>query len=134
MPVVVVNWLAVIVAAVVRFVIGSVWYMPLFGNRYRELMGVPKDAKPTGLGPALVAGFIGDLVMAYILARFAGHYGAVSFFDGLVVAFMAWLGFVATIMAGSIFYEKKPFELVAINAGYQLVSMLAMGVILALWH
>jgi hypothetical protein len=134
MPVVVVNWLAVIVAAVVRFVIGGVWYMPLFGKRWRELQGIREGSPQTGLGAAMVAGFIGDLVMAYVLARFVGHYGAVTFFDGLVVGFMAWLGFVATVMVGSIFYERKPAELVAINLGYQLLSMLVMGVILALWR
>ncbi len=86
------------------------------------------------MAQGMAAGFIGDLVMAYVLARFVGHYGAVNLWDGIVVGFLAWLGFVATIMAGSIFYEKKPTELVAINAGYQLVTILVMGVILAVWH
>ena len=129
-----VNWLAVIIAAVVRFMIGGAWYMPLFGKRWRELQGIPEGAPQAGLGQALAVGFIGDLVMAYILARFVIHYGAAGVLDGLLVAFMAWLGFVATIMVGLIYYEKKPPELIAINLGYQLVSMLAMGLILGLWH
>ncbi|CAN5144190.1 DUF1761 domain-containing protein [soil metagenome] len=129
-----VNWLAVIIAAVVRFMIGGAWYMPLFGKRWRELQGIPEGASQAGLGQAMAVGFVGDLVMAYILARFVIHYGAVGILDGLLVAFMAWLGFVATIMVGLIYYEKKPPELVAINLGYQLVSMLAMGIILGLWH
>ena len=128
------NWLAVIVAAVIRFMIGGAWYMPLFGKRWRELQGIPEGASQAGLGQAMAVGFVGDLVMAYILARFVGYYGAVGFLDGLVVAFMAWLGFVATIMVGLIYYEKKPPELIAINLGYQLVSMLVMGVILTLWR
>jgi uncharacterized membrane protein YagU involved in acid resistance len=86
------------------------------------------------MGQALVAGFVTDLIMAFVLALFVGWYGAVDLWGGLVVGFLAWLGFVATVMAGSIFYERKPGELVAINLGYQLVTMLIMGAILGLWH
>jgi hypothetical protein len=134
MAAVTVNWLAIIVAAIVRFGIGAGWYTALFGQRWRQLQGVPEGASTAGMAQGMAAGFIGDLVMAYVLARFVGHYGAVNLWDGIVVGFLAWLGFVATIMAGSIFYEKKPTELVAINAGYQLVTILVMGVILAVWH
>jgi hypothetical protein len=129
-----VNWLAVIVVAIVRFAIGAGWYTALFGKRWRELQGVPANAAPSGMGQALVAGFVTDLIMAFVLALFVGWYGAVDLWGGLVVGFLAWLGFVATVMAGSIFYERKPGELVAINLGYQLVTMLIMGAILGLWH
>ncbi len=134
MSAVAVNWLAIVVAAIVRFGIGSVWYTALFGKRWRELQGIAEGGSMAGMGQALVAGFVGDLVMSYVLARFVGHYGAVNLVDGVIVGFLAWLGFVATVMVGSIFYERKKPELVAINLGYQLVSILAMGVILALWR
>jgi hypothetical protein len=129
-----INWLAVIVAAIVKFAIGAAWYQPLFGKRWRELMKVPEGAIADGLAQAMIVGFVGDLVMAYILARFIGHYGDTGIGGGLLVAFMAWLGFVATLMAGQIYYERKPGELVAINAGYQLVGLLVMGAILGVWR
>ena len=47
-----VNWWAIIVAAIVKFVIGGIWYMPLFGKQYRELMGVPEGSDMSGIGPA----------------------------------------------------------------------------------
>ena len=128
-----VSWWAVIIAAVVKFAIGSVWYTALFGKRYRALMGVPEGSSTEGLGPAMVVQIVGDLVMAYVLARFIGHYGATGLVNGAFIGFMAWLGFVATIMVGSIFYEKKPAELVAITAGYQLVGIVVMGAIIGWW-
>ena len=134
MSAVAVNWLAIIVAAIVRFAIGAGWYTALFGKRWRALQGIPEGASTAGMGQAMIAGFVGDLVMAYVLARFVGHYGAANIIDGVVVGFLAWLGFVATVMVGSIFYEKKPGEVVAINAGYQLVTIVVMGAILAVWH
>jgi hypothetical protein len=129
-----VSWLAVIVAAIVRFAIGAGWFTALFGVQYRRLMGVPEGAQPDGFMQAMVVGFLTDLVMAYVLARFAGHYGAVTLMQGAIVGFMAWLGFVATIMVGSIFYERKPMELVAITGGYQLVTMVVMGAIIGVWQ
>lgn len=129
-----ISWLAVIVAAIVKFAIGAVWYQPLFGKRWRELMKVPEGSMTEGLAQGMIVGFVGDLVMAYILARFVAHYGDGGIGGGLLVAFMAWLGFVATLMAGQIYYEKKPMELIAINAGYQLVGLLVMGAIFGIWH
>lgn len=128
-----VSWWAIIIAAIVKFAIGAVWYTAIFGVRYRALMGVPEGSSQEGLVPAMVVQIIGDLVMAYVLARFIGHYGATGLVNGAFIGFMAWLGFVATIMVGSIFYEKKPGELVAINAGYQLVGILVMGAIIGWW-
>ena len=134
MSVIAINWLAVIVAAVVKFAIGAVWFTALFGKRWRALMGVPEGASMDGIAPAMIVQIIGDLIMAYILARFLGHYGAATVWDGVLIGFMAWLGFVATIMVGQIFYEKKKPELIAIGAGYQLVGIVVMGAILAVWH
>ncbi len=53
--------------------------------------------------------------------------------QGLLVRFWCWLGFVAALMAASVIYEHGPFKYFAINAGYRLVSMMAMGSILTLW-
>ncbi len=126
-----VSWWAIIVAAVVKFLIGWGWYSPpVLGKRWQELSGV---TDMSGLAPGIVSQIVGDLVMAYILARFIGHYGAYDLVSGALIGFMAWLGFVATIMVGMIFYEKKPAELIAINAGYQLVGIVVMGAILGVW-
>ena len=128
-----VNWLAIVVAAIVKFAIGAGWYTVLFGRQWRELQGVPEGSSQSGLATAMVVQIIGDLIMAYILARFIEHYAVGGIGGGILIGFMAWLGFVATIMVGSILYEKKPPMLVTINAGYQLVGIVVMGAILGVW-
>jgi len=129
-----VNWWAIVVAAVVKFLIGWGWYAPpVLGKRWQELSNFTQEQMRSGLAAAIVVQIIGDLIMAYVLARFIAHYGAAGVLGGALIGFMAWLGFVATIMASAIFYEKKPAELVAINAGYQLVGIVVMGAILAVW-
>jgi hypothetical protein len=128
-----INWWAVIVAAIVKFVIGGIWYMPLFGKQYRALMGVPEGSDMSGLGPALAVQLVGDLVMSYILARFIIHYGT-GFGLGILIGFMAWLGFVAAVTIPQRFYERRPWELWAINNAYLLIGMVVMGAILGWWH
>jgi hypothetical protein len=133
-----VNWWAIIVAAVVKFVIGGIWYMPLFGKQYRELMGVAEGSDMSGLGPAMGVQFVGDLVMSYILAPFIIHYGAssggTSLGVGILIGFMAWLGFVAAVTVAQRFYERRPWALWAINNGYLLIGIVVMGAILGWWH
>jgi len=130
-----ISWLAIIVAAVVKFLIGWGWYSPMaFGKQWQELSKMTPEQVQAGMMPALVAEAIADLVMAYVLARFVGHYGATDLIGGAFVGFMAWLGFIATTMGVAIFYERKPQQLVAINAGYVLVSLVIMGAILGVWH
>jgi hypothetical protein len=130
-----VIWWAIIVAAVVKFLIGWAWYAPpVLGKRWAELSGQKMDGDMSAMAPAMVVQLVGDLVMAYILARFIVGYGDPSLVGGAIVGFMAWLGFVATLMAASMFYEKKPGELIAINAGYQLVGIVVMGAIIGWWQ
>lgn len=124
-----VSWIAIIVAAVVKFAIGAAWYMPpVFGKQWQAAAKVEPD--PSAMMPAMAVGIVGDLIMAYVLARFIGHYGANDLIGGAFIGFMAWLGFVATIMLGAIFYERRPMQLFYINAGYQLVGLVVMGAII----
>jgi hypothetical protein len=82
-----------------------------------------------GLGSALI--------MAYVLSHatvFAQSYlNTTGVTSGLMSGFWNWLGFMFPILLGGYIYEKKPLKLVWINSGYWLVSLLAMGVIIALW-
>jgi hypothetical protein len=131
----IVNWWAVIVAGVVMFAIGAVWYTALFGQLWRREMGVPEGSQPDGLAQAMAFGFVGNLVEAYVLAVFIGYLTPSSdIASGMLVGFWAWLGFVAAIMIPSIFYERKSPTAVAITAGYQLVGLLAMGAIIGWWR
>jgi hypothetical protein len=128
-----ISWLAVIVAAVVKFLIGWAWYSPMgFGKQWQAVAKLPPDAM-SGMTNGLIAEAIGSLVMAYILARFVAFYGY-GFGGGLLIGFMAWLGFVAPLLSSQVFFEKKPQQLVVINGGYALVSLLIMGAILGIWH
>lgn len=120
--------------------IGFAWYSdPAFGKQWRKLSGI-SEAKPKGsdMTKIMVLGLGGGLIMAFILSHaevFAGSYlGTSGLTLGLMTGFWNWLGFMVPILISGYLYEKKPLNLVFINAGYWLVSILVMGVIIVLWR
>jgi hypothetical protein len=129
-----VNWLAVLVAAIVMFAIGAVWYTALFGKQWRMLMGVPEGSEAQGFVPAMVIQFVGNLVEAYILAILISRLGVADLVNGGWVGALVWLGFVAAVMVPATNFERRPPMLFVINAGYQLVSLVIMGAILGFWR
>jgi len=131
-----VNYWAVLVAALFTFVLGFLWHGPLFGRTWLRLVALtPESMKP---GPLHFVVWIGSaLLMSFGLANVlatANAYthmsGAVS---GLATGFWLWLSFVVPVSAGIVFSVHKPALLWLITAGYYLVALCGIGVILALW-
>ncbi len=133
-----VNYTAILVAAIVSTIIGMAWYTVLFGKVWMRLMGISHEKmegmKKKGMGQKYGVNFIATLLMAFTLDWFIM---ALNITDGtmaLQFAFWVWLGFMATIMLGSILWENKPVKLYVINAAFQLVSVSVMSVILTMWR
>ena len=90
-----------------------------------------------GMWKPMVGNFITLLVTAWVLAnvvQFAGialHKSGAA--HGLMTGFYIWLGFFATSLLNSVFWEKKSLKLYAINAGHFLAVLLLMGLILGAW-
>lgn len=137
MPTAVINYLAVVVSAIVSMVLGGFWYSPfLFGKRWTEGMNfAPKDLldMKKRANASYAINFLLLLLMAFVLAHFVDYAQATTFIEGVQAGFWVWLGFIATVSLGSVLWEGKPIQVYLINAGYQLVSLVMMGIILTLW-
>lgn len=136
MTLVPVNYIAVLVTAIVGFAIGAAWYSPiLFGKQWAALMGMRLDdpAVKKNANRAMAIGFVGQLVTAFVLAQFVSHLRLNTIGEAILMAFWIWLGFVATVLLGSILWENKPPKLFAINAAYNLVVLAVMASVLTLW-
>lgn len=141
MPIVPINYVSVLAAAISSVVLGFLWYGPLFGKPWMKIMGISKDsmtkAKMKGMQMNYALMTLGSLVMAYVLAHslvFAATFTQTSGYQaGLMVGFWSWLGFVAPVEMGSQLWEGKPWKLFWIQGGYYLASLCIMGIILAVW-
>jgi hypothetical protein len=130
-----VNWLAVGASVVVNFIIGGLWYSPLlFVNAWLRMSGVDKPVFDAGLPKALLGDLFSAIAIALALNQVISWSGAAGVSGGLLVALVAWAGFVASILLPQVTYEHRPFAFFAISAGYRLVVFLAMGAILSAWR
>lgn len=125
-------------AGIAATVVGFLWYGPLFGKPWSALMGFTPEkmteAKKKGMTNAYIANFVAALVMAYVLSKSIAVRGMLDAGGAIWLAFWIWLGFIATVMLGSVLWEGKSAKLYWINAGYYLVILCVMALILAAWR
>ena len=138
-----VNYIAVLVAAVIAYIIGALWFSPLlFGKQWMKLTGKSQSdmeaAKKKGMGKTYFSHFLTTLLMSYVLFHFiAGWYFSQSALTGTAVglqtAFWLWLGLLATTQLSPVFWNGKPLKLYWIETSYNLVGLLLMGLIIGMW-
>lgn len=128
-----VNWLAVVVAALSTFLIGGLWYSPaVFGKAWMKENGFTEENMKGGnLVKIFGLAFVLGLVASVNLAMFLGPDTDATM--GAVYGFAAGLGWVATFVGTHYLFERKSFKLFLINAGYSIVALTVMGVILGAW-
>jgi Protein of unknown function (DUF1761) len=130
------NHLAILTSALILWFLGAAWYSPaLFAKPWMAMLGIGKgETKRAALYAGMVASFIGDLLVAFILAHFIIWSGTVSFGRGALISFIVWIGFFAAPNLPQGIYEGRPFRLFAINNGYWLVGLLIVGGLLGAWR
>lgn len=131
-----VNYFAVLLCGISSMVIGFLWYGPLFGKQWMKLVGLTaeKIAKAKKDMPqTYTAMFVSSLVMAYALFHFIWYAapGSLTLLIAVKTAIWAWIGFVATVSLTKFLFtpERKSIQLLFIETGYQLVALIAMGII-----
>lgn len=129
-----INYWAIIVAAIAKFVLGALWYSPVaFGPMWMRLAGVSEAQMKASMGKGMAVDALGALVMAFVLVHATHYAGAHGIGQGAAVGFFNWLGFVAPVMLSMTIYEQRPFRLFLIGAGYLLVALVIMGAIVTVW-
>lgn len=127
-----VNWLAVGAAAVATFLLGGLWYGPLFGTQWMTVSGIDESELAAGTGRVFGLSFVLQLASAAVLALFIGPDATLVF--ALAAAGSVGVFWVATAFGVVYLFERRPLSHWAINAGYQVAAYLLMGLILGLWR
>ena len=125
---------AVLVAAVVAFITGGLWYSPvLFGNSYLTLRGLDAQtgaAIPTG---EIIAEFARCLIISGVVAHFVRLLGITTLSSALTFGLWMWVA-ISTVVAGSVLHEGYAWRLYAIHVGDGLVKVLLITAIVVLWR
>jgi hypothetical protein len=131
------NYIAIVGVAVLAMVMGAIWYGPfLFGKQWMKLMWrtmVDKESKKNEAITGYVVMFIWLLVTWYVVARLIGMLGISNRWIGAKLWFLLRLGITLPVLVGTTLWEWRKRGLFKISAGYQLLVMIMMGMILAVW-
>lgn len=145
-PHIVLNWAAIAVATVAAFLIGWIWYGPLFGKPWAKAMGIKMDKKPDpavmmkAMGLQLLGLFLTTFVLAHTSQVWRASVWGISGQDGssmmygCYAALFTWIGFYVPLQLGKISWEMKPWKLFFINAGHDLVTLWVIAQILTHWR
>ncbi len=135
-----IDYVAVVVAAVVNFFIGFMLHGPIGGKLWMKLANIVPtgNEKMSDMYSQMAWNFLANLVFACMLATvymFAVGSGYVEagLWAGLCVAFKVWFGFVVTTTCMDVIWMKGNFKLWVYEIFASLTSILAMGAIIAVW-
>ena len=133
-----VNWLAVIVAALAYFILGSLWFAALFGkmwSREVEKIGIRINEPTKGqIMQKMIQTFVGNVMVAIAVAYVVFVAGSVTWQNGLKLGLICGIGFAVAVMLIAFTWESRSFKLVAIDAGYPLVGIIIAAIILSVWR
>lgn len=127
-------------AAILSMIVGAVWYGPLFGKKWMEIIGATgvdvekrKEMQKRAM-PLYGIQFALTVLQLYILDHFVKGWTEVN---GIENALWIWLGVVMPTVAGSAMWNNNPTRVkwaqFLIQAGYQLVMFIIFGYMLDMW-
>ncbi len=130
-----VNWWAIVVSAIVFFLIGWLWYGMLFTSAWMTAMGKATGDMTQGGAAGYEYGltFVMAFLLAYGLARILSWRGDLNPGRGALIGLSMGLLIFGTMTAMDYTYEMRGSTLAIINVGYVVVGMAVMGVILGAW-
>ena len=131
-----VNWLAVLVAGILPLVIGFLWYGPIFGKKWLNLMEMTAEEVQEDFNPLKTHGasFVLSLVTAYVLAQLLAVMDGSGAMIGVHVGLLVTIGFVLNVGYQGVAYEQRKPGIFALSLGFNAVALIGQAVILAVWR
>jgi len=134
------NYGAIILATVLQFIAGAIWYSLLFGKQWGKIHGFDKLPKETqqkmakAMGPFYGVQALLTLITSFVLAMFIAYQPT---WNAYAMAGFFWIGFVVPTQVSAVIFSnterKFMFPKVAIQAGASIVCLEIAATILHLW-
>ena len=130
-----INHLAVWVSVVLLFVLGFVWYGPLFGEKWMAMVGLDPatvEASPPGAG-VWITNLIATAVPLYVLAWLFTKMNVGTALQGAAIGLLIGFSFIfLSDMTGDMF-AQNPYGLSWITGGFSMLSLAIGGLVLGAW-
>lgn len=136
-----INFIAVLVSAVVAFILGFLFHGPVSGKLWMKLANIHPtgDEKLSDMIPQMAWNLFSNIVTAAVMAMIFGLVfssslmGPATWLRGAVMGIWLWLGFLVTSSSIDVIWMGKNYKLWLFECGCSLVVMSVMGAILASW-
>ncbi len=135
-----INYWAIIVGAILSMVIGAIWYGPIFGKKWMEIIGVDPNDKETlakmqkSAMPLYAVQLVLTLFQVLVLAHLIADTKLVG---GLERSLWIWAAFIIPTLAGAVMWTndtgKIKWSRFLIQGGYQLIIFIVFGLLLQFW-
>ena len=134
-----ISFISIIIAVVANFILGYIWFTPLFGKIWGRHMGYDMNQKPqrSVMMKGMIFMLLGNFLFAWVLAHNMAAWTFVPgtelmspFSNAMMAAIFTWLGFYFPVDLGSTVWERKSWPLFFINTGYHLTSLIVVALIL----
>jgi hypothetical protein len=133
------NWLAVIVGALIYFALGALWYSPAFlGRQWQRSIGWDPERTPPEMQiTTYLVPFLAYLVMAIAVGLLAAATGTDELVEGVVLGLVTGVGLnlMHTLVDATFDPGKpEPWTWFAINGSYHTIGLIIVAVIVAIWR
>jgi hypothetical protein len=127
-----VSLVATLVGTVLGFMLGALWYGPLFGKTWMVAVGLTPEAIRRDTNPVRTYGmtFVLAFVACYVLGVYLGPNPGRAF--AMTVGAAVGVCWVATSLATNYLFEGRSATLMLINGGYHAVRFTLFGLAYAL--
>ncbi|MDE0646386.1 MAG: DUF1761 domain-containing protein [Gammaproteobacteria bacterium] len=126
------NWWAILVSTLVAFVLGGIWYGPLFGNLWLKELKTTKFEMEPSLTPFLVT-FVTTFVTCLIMAMMVNALRTETWWEGALIGGVFGIAFIACSNISDGAFCRWSWKFVAIQSTYRVIYCVIMGVILTIW-
>lgn len=135
-----INSVAILIASLLQFIFGAIWYTPIFGKVWGKIHGFDKYSQEVqkkmmkSMGPLLGIQFITTIVTTTVLATIGAS--TTSLWSIYALAGLCWLGFIVpTQISAVLFGGTEPRWVVtkiSIMTGGSLGCMMIAAAILSI--
>ncbi len=130
-----INHLAVLVAIVLQFVLGFLWYDPLFGKAWMGMVGLDMatiEADPAG-AEEWITNIFSAIVSMYVLAWLFIKMNVDTLVKGCLYGLLIGFSFVLLSIMTSGMFAKDPYGLAWITGGFTTLGLAVGGAVLGAW-
>ena len=129
------NWWSVLVAAIVGYALGALWYSPLlFSKPWMKLQGFKEEDLKDGWIKAMLITFVTTFLTAFVLEAVIATWGLTNWNHAIPITFLFGLFLYGGNQLSDSLYSRRPMKLFWITFMYRFVMILVMSIILILWQ